>query len=162
VEEKADALAISPSARSMVMESLTWFGILKGDQEDPLQYACRLAEKIGQVAGYSWPSGTWSMFCAQLFEKATGHCGTFNTVFALALRAHGIPARIVQGTHHAGGMIHTVSQIYVDNIGWMCTDAFSGCHFSRKAFCFGLGRPSWRHRILWNNGRRSVKLQGRR
>ena len=134
VEEKADALAISPSARSMVMESLTWFGILKGDQEDPLQYACRLAEKIGQVAGYSWPSGTWSMFCAQLFEKATGHCGTFNTVFALALRAHGIPARIVQGTHHAGGMIHTVSQIYVDNIGWMCTDAFSGCHFCIGTF----------------------------
>ena len=63
------------------------------------------------------------MYCAGYLEKGTGHCGTANTALALALRAQRVCCRVVQGTYPQGGVIHIRSQIWVDGIGWMHSDA---------------------------------------
>ena len=51
-DERGDLLALSIKDRIMVQEAIGWFGLNKGMEEDPLDFAKRVGHKMGQVAGY--------------------------------------------------------------------------------------------------------------
>ena len=64
-----------------------------------------------------------------LWEACEGHCGTFNLSFVYALRARGVPARVVTGAYGQpnGLNFHHTNEVWGgDELGWLPADATQG------------------------------------
>src|SRR5262249_17513252 len=98
-------------------------GLRRGQAEEPLAFAQRAYVTLGEKFGYK--AHTSGRPASQVISLADADCDTLSFVYIAALRANGVPARLLLGrpvakSHKAeGGRLpgHAVTEFYADGAG---------------------------------------------
>jgi hypothetical protein len=115
-------------------------GLVKSKKESDVQFAVRLLAFMRARFIYKGPDEDYKR--AKIAERGTGELGFFTSewsgeclalsrIYVCALRANGIPSRLVSGWMVEGGH-HVRAEVFLDKIGWVHVE-LAGSITNRKA-----------------------------
>jgi len=136
-EELCNNLADDADQASKLRSILESQGLGRRSGERDIAYAVRLGRALCQ--GYTYNVPITEAYIKSLppliWEKRCGDCSAFNAGFVYALRAFGIPARVLLGLKYGqavkqacGSIVapHAQAEFFADGIGWIPADATLG------------------------------------
>jgi hypothetical protein len=130
-------------------------GLRREEREAPLAFARRAFLTLGQKFGYK--SGTAGRPASQVIALTEADCDTLSFVYIAALRANGVPARLLLGRSTAKSVQageparlpgHAVVEFYADDVGWVYCDPAGGVKRARTRPLVDFGQSKGHFLVL--------------
>ena len=138
------------AALAPVLQTLFWDNY-EPEHESVYAAVCRVRDRLNALAQYAvspgrTPDGTDPLL-AFLQEHVAGNAAFYASAAVQALRAHGIPARYVEGYYVSaaaaaqstdgllqltGQNAHTWAEVYFDGVGWLPVDVTPGYYYEAR------------------------------
>ncbi|WZP00810.1 transglutaminase-like domain-containing protein [Isosphaeraceae bacterium EP7] len=108
-------------------------GLARGEGEPDVDYARRVFLAIKKEFSYHY-TNKLDRHATAVCKAGKSDCGGLSVVFTSAMRAHGIPARLLvgrwafdggEGGGPAGNQEHVKAEFYADGVGWVPVDCSS-------------------------------------
>ncbi len=124
-------------------------GLLRGPGERDLDFAYRVLARIHDAFTYRYPPRLPARHATDVCREGASDCGGLSVLFASALRAEKIPARVLVGRWALPGkeedsQFHVRAEFFAEGVGWVPVDGSGAVTWKgAPASAFGLNRAQF-------------------